>query len=209
MITHLTRYPVKGLSGEALETLQLIAGEGIAGDRAVAIAREAGVFDPGAPEAKSKMHFLMLAKDEALAALDTRFDDSTQTLIVGQSNGPALTASIATETGRTEIARFFKTYLGKDGLEPQVVSAAGHKFTDISVVSAEKMRAISLVNLASVRALEEATGRKIDHRRFRANICFDGAPAWDELNWLDRDITLGNASARVVKRTKRLSLIHI
>ena len=88
MITHLTRYPVKGLTGEALETLQLIAGEGIAGDRAVAIAREAGVFDPGAPEAKSKMHFLMLAKDEALAALDTRFDDSTQTLTVRQSDGP-------------------------------------------------------------------------------------------------------------------------
>ena len=203
MITHLTRYPVKGLTGEALETLRLIAGEGIAGDRAVAIAREAGVFDPSAPEAKSKMHFLMLAKDEALAALDTQFDDDTQTLTVRQSDGPALTASIATETGRAEIAQFFKTYLGKDGLDPQVVSAAGHKFTDISVVSAEKMRAISLVNIASVRALEEATGRKIDPRRFRANICFDGVPAWDELNWLDRDITLGSAVARVVKRTKR------
>ena len=203
MITHLTRYPVKGLSGEALEALQLIAGEGIAGDRAVAIAREAGVFDPGAPEAKSKMHFLMLAKDEALAALDTRFDADTQTLIVRQSDGPAFAASIATEAGRAEIARFFKIYLGKDGLEPQVVSAAGHKFTDISVVSAEKMRAVSLVNLASVRALEDATGRKIDPRRFRANICFDGAPAWDELNWVDRNVQIGAASARVVKRTKR------
>ena len=65
------------------------------------------------------------------------------------------------------------------------------------------MRAISLVNLASVRALEKATGRKIDHRRFRANICFDGAPAWDELNWVDRNVQIGAASARVVKRTKR------
>ena len=203
MITHLTRYPVKGLSGEALEALQLIAGEGIAGDRAVAIAREAGVFDPSAPEAKSKLHFLMLAKDEALAALDTQFDADTQTLIVRQSNGPALTASVQTDTGRAEIARFFKAYLGKDGLDPQVVSAAGHKFTDISVVSKEKMRAISLVNIASVRALEEATGRKIDPRRFRPNICFDGVPAWDELNWVDRNITLGSAVARVVKRTKR------
>ena len=183
--------------------LRLIAGEGIAGDRAVAIAREAGVFDPGAPEAKSKLHFLMLAKDEALAALDTRFDDETQMLTVRQNNEQTLTASIASDAGRAEIARFFKTYLGKDRLEPQVVSAPGHKFTDISVVSAEKMRAVSLVNLASVRALEDATGRKIDPRRFRANICFDGVPAWDESNWLDRTITLGNASARVVKRTKR------
>ena len=183
--------------------LRLIAGEGIAGDRAVAIAREAGVFDPSAPEAKSKMHFLMLAKDEALAALDTQFDDDTQTLTVRQSDGPALTASIATEMGRAEIAQFFKTYLGKDGLDPQVVSAAGHKFTDISVVSAEKMRAISLVNIASVRALEDAIGKPVDPRRFRGNICFDGVSAWDELNWVDRDIQIGAATARVVKRTKR------
>jgi uncharacterized protein YcbX len=209
MITHLTRYPVKGLSGEILERLTLIADEGIVGDRAVAITREVGVFDPSAPEAKSKMHFLMLAKDEALAALNTRFDNDQQTLTVRQSNGQALTASIATETGRAEIAQFFKTYLGDDTLDPQVVSAAGYKFTDISVVSAEKMRAISLVNFASVRALEAATGRKIDPRRFRANICFDGVPAWDELNWLDRIVQIGGATARIVKRTKRCPATNV
>lgn len=183
--------------------LDLIAHEGIAGDRAVAIAREPGVFDPAAPEAKSKMHFLMLAKDEALAALTTRFDPASRLLVIEQGGVGLLGECIDTEAGQKAIATFFKTYLAKDGLDPQIVSAPGHKFTDISVVSADKMRAISLVNLASVRALEEATGKLIDPRRFRANICFDGVPAWDELNWLDRDIQIGSAMARVVKRTQR------
>jgi len=63
--------------------------------------------------------------------------------------------------------------------------------------------ASSIVNLASIRALEEATGKSIDHRRFRANVYVDGIPAWDELNWVDRDIKIGAASARVVMRTRR------
>lgn len=203
MITHLTRYPVKGLSGEALQMLDLIAHEGIAGDRAVAIAREPGAFDPASPKARSKMHFLMLVKDEALAALTTRFDPASRILVIEQGGVGVLGECIDTEVGQKAIATFFKSYLAKDGLEPQIVFAPGHKFTDISVVSAEKMRAISLINLASIRALETATGKPIDTRRFRANLCFDGVPAWDELNWVDRDLQIGGAMARVVKRTKR------
>lgn len=202
MITHLYRYPVKGLTGEALTSLSLIAHEGIAGDRAVAIAREPGIFDPAVPKAASKMGFLMLAKDEALAKLTTHFDDGSATLTITENGVSLLAASTQTEDGRAALARFFKTYLGKD-IDPQIVSAPGHKFTDISVVSPAKMRAISLVNLASVRALEVATGKTIDHRRFRANIYFDGVPAWDELNWTDRDLQIGNVNLRATFRTKR------
>ena len=38
MISALYTYPVKGLTGQHLETLPLIAGEGIKGDRAIDIA---------------------------------------------------------------------------------------------------------------------------------------------------------------------------
>jgi uncharacterized protein YcbX len=202
-ITRLYRYPVKGLSGEALESLELQADKGIMGDRAFAIARGVDVFDEAAPEAKSKLHFLMLAKDEALAALSTRYDAASGVLTVERSDSPPLSASLHTEDGRAELEAFFKTYLGKDDVAPRIVSAEGHKFTDISVVSPEKMRAISLVNLASVRALSDVVGREIDPRRFRANVYFDGVPAWDELNWTDRDIKIGQAEAHCVLRTKR------
>ena len=209
MITHLYRYPVKGLSGEALDALDLIAGEGIVGDRAFAIARGADVFDEGAPEAKSKLNFLMLAKDEALAALKTRYDADTGMLTIARTGGPDISASLRTESGRAELEAFFETYLGKDGVTPQIVSAEGHKFTDISVVSPEKMRAVSLINLASVRALSEVMGCEIDPRRFRANIYFDGVPAWDELNWTERDLEIGTARAHCVMRTKRCPATNV
>jgi len=38
-IAHIYRFPVKGLRGEALETAQLAAGQGLPHDRRVAIAR--------------------------------------------------------------------------------------------------------------------------------------------------------------------------
>ena len=203
MITHLYRYPVKGLSGERLDSLTLKAGLGLEGDREVAIARNPGVFDPSAPKAAPKQQFLMLARDEALAKLETSFDAATRVLTVRDQGAQALTASVATPEGRAEIDRFFGAYLGKPDVEATVVSAPGHKFTDISVVSPEKMRAISIVNLASIRALEEALGRKVDHRRFRANVYLDGVPAWRELDWLDHDLKLGPVEARCVMRTKR------
>jgi uncharacterized protein YcbX len=45
-----------------------------------------------------------------------------------------------------------------------------------SVISPAFMRAVSLINLASVRALEERTGGAIHPLRFRANITRRGRP---------------------------------
>ncbi len=203
MIRELYIYPIKGLTGEARETLQLVANEGIAGDRAVAIARAPDVFDPQLPQAAPKTKFLMLALDEMLAKLRTRFDEDTRELVILEDGQQVLSASVASGEGRAAIERFFRAYISKQGVDPAVVSAPGHKFTDISVVSPEKMRAISLINLASVRALSEAVGRPLDLRRFRANIYFDSGTPWEELEWIDRTVQIGEASGKCVMLTKR------
>ncbi len=41
-------------------------------------------------------------------------------------------------------------------------------------------KCLSLINLASLRDLERVVRAPVDPRRFRANICFEGAPAWAE-----------------------------
>lgn len=203
MITALYKYPVKGLTGQKLDTLKLVAGEGIVGDREIAITRTTSVFDPVAPKAVPKTQFLMLARDENLARLSSEFDEATQELTVREGDQIRLKASVATSTGRNEIAGFFSTYLNKDGLEPRVVRAPAHKFTDISVISPEKMRAISLINLASVRALADAIGEPVDIRRFRANVYFDTGTPWEEFGWLERTLAIGPARAKCVMLTKR------
>jgi len=203
MITNLYKYPIKGLTGVQLTMLNLVAHEGLSGDRAIAIARKADTFNPDAPRAIPKTKFLMLARDEALAQLQTRYDETSDELIIQKDGATLLAASVASVEGRQEIEAFFSSYLAKDGLQPNIVRADGHKFTDISVVSPEKMRAISLINLASVRALSDAIGKPVDLRRFRANIYFDTGTPWEELDWIDQNLSIGSVKAKCVMRTKR------
>ena len=55
---------------------------------------------------------------------------------------------------------------------------------------------LHLVNLASVRALEEKLGRAVDPLRFRPNIVIDGAPAWSELEWETAEVRLPGIRSR-------------
>ncbi|MEM6851835.1 MAG: MOSC domain-containing protein, partial [Pseudomonadota bacterium] len=86
---------------------------------------------------------------------------------------------------------------------PRIVHADGHQFTDVSVVSPTMMRAVSLINMNSVRALEAAVGRPVHPMRFRANIYFDGAEAWSEFDWMDKEIRIGDVPMKIIFRTRR------
>jgi len=81
-IRGLYRYPVKGLSPEPLELIELRAGETVPFDRAYAIENGPGGFDPDNPRHLPKIHFLMLMRDERLTTLQTEFDDASETLTI-------------------------------------------------------------------------------------------------------------------------------
>ena len=74
----------------------------------------------------------------------------------------------------------------------RVVNADGHQFTDVSVHSIALMRSISLINLATVRDLSIRLGTQLDPIRFRGNLLFDGATAWSELDWMGREVQIGD-----------------
>lgn len=209
-ITHLYRYPVKGLSAEPVEQAELTVAHGFPVNRRWALALPDTPFDPAAPQAQPKTRFLMLQRDEALAALETGYDDATDTLSIRRNGETLLAVRLGEPAGRKALEDFFFVFLG-DRLKapPRLVQAPDFQFTDISVVSESKMRAVSLINLASVRALEEATGTAMHHLRFRANIYFEGAAPWEEFDWLDREIAIGEARAVVVLRTTRCAATQV
>lgn len=145
----------------------------------------------------------MLMRDERLALLNTCFDDASGRLSIEQGGVEQLNVSLDNANDRNRLAQFLKAHLNAEKIEPVVVSATDHKFTDISVVSPQKMHAVSLINLSSVKALGDAIGQDIDHRRFRANFYVDGVEPWSEFNWMDKDISLGRTRLRVTMRTQR------
>ena len=125
-VAALYRYPVKGLTPEPLESVDLKSGETLPFDRAYAIENGPGRFDPEAPRHLPKIAFLMLMRDERLATLRSTFDDATQTLTISRGGKPVVSGRLDTPLGRQLIEQFIAAYM-KAELRgaPKIVLRAG------------------------------------------------------------------------------------
>jgi uncharacterized protein len=199
------RYPVKGLSAEPLADTMLRPGATIDGDRGYAIENGPSGFDLAAPAHLPKQRFLMLMRNERLAWLDTHLDQATHVLTVLAPGAEAIKGDLATPQGRAAIEDFFAAFSASELRgPPKILAAPGHSFSDVA------RKVVSIINLASVAAVETMTGRPVDPLRFRANLYIDGWPAWAELDLLGAEIALGpQARAKVVKRILRCAATNV
>jgi len=199
------RYPVKGLSAECLPAAALEPRATLMGDRRYAIENGPSGFDAAAPAYLPKQRFLMLMKNERLARLDTSFIDTTGTLVIRESGREAARGDLHTQPGRAAIEEFFARFCG-DELRgpPKVLAAPGHSFSDVA------RKVVSIINLASVAAVEGMVGGRVDPLRFRGNIYVAGWPAWHEFDLLGGEIAIGpHARAKVVKRIVRCAATNV
>jgi MOSC domain-containing protein len=210
-VTAIYRYPVKGLSAEPLRRVALSAGRCLPYDRRFAIALASTAFDPQHPEWLSKRHFVMLMRDEKLARLKTSFDPASGELRIEEGGRVAVQGRLDEPEGGRRICDFLGDFLGPSVERPlRVVAAPGHAFADSrKKPGATADQYVSLINRASIAALAAAVGAPVDPIRFRANIYFDGVPAWDELGWLDRVILLGTARLRVIAAITRCAATEV
>jgi uncharacterized protein YcbX len=208
-VESLYRYPVKGLTPEPLTEVALTAGRAFPGDRAIAVTNGRWRFDPTERAAHPKTDFYVLVMHESLAKLATRYDDATRTVSIAQDGRPAISARVDDPAQALALARWLRDYLGEDG-EPELVTAPEWlRFTDVAVVSVPLMHSWSVINLASVRALEDWIGFPVDPMRFRANVYIDTGRAWEEFEWIGRDVMLGPVHTRGVLRTQRCLATHV
>ena len=203
-IASLYRYPVKGLSPEPLQSVELKSGETLPFDRAYAIENGPGRFDANAPRHLPKINFLMLMRDERLATLRSMFDDASETLTISRDGKQVARGQLTTPLGRQLIEQFLAAYM-KTELRgpPKIVQAPGHSFSDMAA------KCVHIINLASVREVERIIGRPVDPLRFRANLYLDGLEPWSEFAWLDREISVGPTKLAVFARTQRCEATNV
>src|SRR5688572_478085 len=166
----LYRYPVKGLSPESLARAELRKGGYFPGDRLYAIENGPAGFDAAAPQHQPKIKFLMLMRNERLAALRTRHDDASGTLTIEEPGRQAVRADLASGDGRLAVEAFFRRFMPNELRGPPKVLTApdGFRFTD------SRRGYVSIINLASVQALEALTGAPVDPLRLRGNLHVGG-----------------------------------
>lgn len=197
-LEYLYRYPVKGLTAEALDAAEVEAGGCIPWDRAFALAQGDAGFDPANPAFLPKWNFMCLMKNASASRLLSVFDPKGQTLTIRAPDGRSIQENPLTEAGRGRIGAFLVAYLGEEARgQPVFHHVPGHSFCD------QRKPVVSLNNLASLRDFEAKVGARRHRRRFRANVWFSGAPAWAEREWVGRELQVGGAVLRVTKGTTR------
>lgn len=197
-IEYLYRYPVKGLTAEALETAEVEAGGCIPWDRAFALAQGDAGFDPEQPQWLQKANFMCLMKNARIASLFSFFEPRNGMLAIRAPDGSAVVENALTEQGRERIAAFLIGYLGEEARgTPRFHHIPGHSFCD------QRHKVISLINQASLRDYEAKVGARRHRRRFRANVWFSGAPAWSERDWIGQQLQVGGAVLRVTRPITR------
>ena len=205
-ITHIYRYPVKGLTAESLDEVALSEGDYLPNDRRFAVALGSTPLSGGHHlEWMPKRNFLALVKNEKLATLETAFDDTTGVLTVKRQGRQVARGNITDRIGRTMIEDFFAAYMKDEARgRPRLVEAnPGERLTD------QPDPVISIINLASIRDLERVVKQPVDHRRFRANFYIDGIEPWSEFDWVGKTINLGSAQGSVTERIDRCAAVNV
>jgi GntR family transcriptional regulator / MocR family aminotransferase len=199
----LYRYPIKGLSPQLVPGVELDAGKPFPHDRIFAFARPGSPIDPDAPRWGKKGLFVMLMLDEALARVQSHLDVDTLAFTVMQGNRQVLALDLGDPAAVPELEAFFHGLVPNLRAAPRLVRARDGHFMD------KPDNVLSLINLATVRSLEERWGHAIDPLRFRANFYFDGGQPWEEFDWVGSDIRIGDATFRVDRRNGRCSATNV
>lgn len=197
------RFPVKSLSGACLERTVLNPGQGLPHDRRWALARP-GTDAAAGNDWNPKSQFVVLVREASLAALKCRFDDITGRFCFEGPNGLHAEGNLMSPEGRAAIAGGVAKHLGLNKEQTPVLVEArkiGHFDTTQGPVS--------ILNLASHRALEKALGHPIDPVRFRMNFWIEGADAWAETLWPGRRLRIGHAVLHITEPTGRCTATHV
>ena len=203
-IASIYRYPVKGLSPEQLSNVKLTPGQTLPSDRRYAIENGPSKFDPENPKYLPKAYFLMLMRNERLASLQTHFDDATNIFIIRHNSREVARGNLETAKGRADIEDYFeREFAGDLKGAPKILTTLGHSFSDVSA------KVVSIINLASVAAIENAVSQPVHPLRFRGNLYVDGWSGWHEFSLLGSTLAIGNVRLKVVKNITRCAAINV
>jgi GntR family transcriptional regulator / MocR family aminotransferase len=203
LLKSIYHYPVKGLSGQPLASVRLTKGKPFPHDRQFALARPGVPLQADNPRWAKKGLFVMLMLEEALAKIKTHLDPETLQFEIRSGNQTVLAADLSETSAKTAIEDYFHQLVPTLPAPPTLIRSKDGHFMD------KPDSVISLINLATLRSLEDRWGTEIDPLRFRANLYVDTGRAWEEFDWVDQEIRLGDVTFRVDRRNGRCGATNV
>lgn len=193
-VTGLLRYPLKSHGRESLEAVSLKAGYSMPFDRHWAVAHDASKADGS--EWVPCANFSRVSKAPALMAITSHLDEATGLLTLSHPAKPDLTFD-PDQDAATFIKWVSPLVPQNRALPDRIIKLAGRGFTDSDFPS------VTLCNHASHRAVEQRMGRPLSIHRWRGNIWLENEAPWEEFDWLDRKLRIGECVLHIRERTDR------
>jgi uncharacterized protein YcbX len=197
-VAGLWRHPIKSHGREALDEVTLVAGQTMPWDRHWAVTHDQSKFDPAAPAWVMCRNFMIGASSPNLAGIWAKLDEATGLLTLNHLDLGQITFS----PDKPDDVPGFLEWLRPlcPTMKPQptdVVCVESRGMTDTSDPT------LSIMTHASHRAVADRLGRPLEVERWRGNIWLDGTAPWEEFEWIDRDLRIGEAVLHVNAKIKR------
>lgn len=188
------RHPIKAHGREAMDRVRLSAGQTLPWDRTWAVAHEAARLN--GQDWVPCANFTRAAKVPALMAITARLDEGRGEVTLRH---PALAPlSFSPDREADRFLDWIAPLMPAERAAPvAIIRAAGAGFTDSPFPS------VSVLNTASLAALEGRVGRPLSRDRFRGNFWVDGWDPWQEFDLVGRHLRIGDAVLSVEVRTGR------
>jgi len=201
-VARLCRYPVKGMTAEALEEVTLRPGRAVPNDRRFAFAHGDSGVDPARRGWAPKSQFLMLARNARLAGLAAALEGEVLTL---RRDGAVVARGRIDDPAARAALEAAVLHHMDDEVKGAVhlVAASGQPYSDVPAPW------LSIINRASLLALEAVAGAPLDPLRFRANLYYEGGQAWEERDWPGREIVVGEVRLRVEEPIERCAATNV
>lgn len=192
-LSEIWRHPIKAVGRERVTRAILRPDEALPWDRHWAIAHEAARLTDGWNACRN---FIRAASSPRLMAVSCTLDEESATLTLRHPDQPDIT--VAPDADPEALIAWLRPLSNPDRPAPaHVVALPGRGFTDSGTAG------VTIGSLASHKALEARIGRPLSRHRWRANLWIDGLDPWQEFEWVDREIRIGEATLLVYGRTER------
>ena len=195
-ISAIWRHPIKSHGREALERVRVLAGRTLPWDRTWAVLHEAAKADGS--EWAQCVNFSRGSKVPSLMAIDARLDEANGQVTLLHPDRVALTFDPDAPEDLAKFLDWVAPLMPKErAASSRIVRVEGRGMTDTDFPS------VSLGGLASLRALSDRLGQKLDPRRFRINFWVEGLAPFEEFDWVGSEIEIGGVAFRVDDRIER------
>lgn len=196
-VAEIWRHPIKSHGRERIEAVALSEGQAMPWDRRWAVTRAGSKFDPAFPRWTSCSEFSIGAKSPALQAVTCVTDEAAGVLTLSHPDAGTIVVNPDLAEDAERFVAWVAGLVDDNRPQPQSIARAPVAMTDTDYQS------ISLINLASHRAIEDYMATELSPLRWRGNLLLEGLEPWAEHEWVGKRLRIGGVELMVEERIRR------